>query len=83
MPDHPQWSALMHVRKRIRGMLACRDTREPVAHELWRVPEQKSIVAKVDSLMALCDELEAGLRESSTVSEKLASAVVASTGSAP
>ena len=44
------------------------------------LPEQKRIMAKVDALMALCDKLEAGLRESSTVSEKLASAVVASVG---
>ncbi|MCK5801603.1 MAG: hypothetical protein KAI66_02165 [Lentisphaeria bacterium] len=40
--------------------------------------EQKRIVAKGDALMTLCDKLEAGLQESSSVSEKLATAVVAS-----
>jgi len=39
--------------------------------------EQKRIVAKVDELMALCDELEAQLAASHTIGEKLLAALVA------
>lgn len=42
--------------------------------------EQKRIVAKVNELMAMCDELEAKLTQSSVVSEKLAEAVVGRMG---
>ncbi|MHC5819846.1 MAG: restriction endonuclease subunit S, partial [Nostoc sp.] len=38
--------------------------------------EQKRIVAKVDQLMSLCDELEAKLTQSQTDSEKLMDAAV-------
>jgi len=38
--------------------------------------EQKRIVAKVDQLMALCDELEAGLVQAQTEGRKLMEAVV-------
>ncbi len=38
--------------------------------------EQKRIVAKVDQLMALCDELEAGLIQAQTEGGKLMEAVV-------
>ena len=38
--------------------------------------EQKRIVAKVDQLMALCDELEAGLVQAQTEGGKLMEAVV-------
>jgi len=38
--------------------------------------EQHRIVAKVDALMALCDELEARLKERARVQERLAGAVV-------
>jgi type I restriction enzyme, S subunit len=38
--------------------------------------EQKRIVAKVDKLMTLCDELERKLKHSTTVSEMLMEAVV-------
>ena len=38
--------------------------------------EQKRIVAKVDQLMALCDELEAGLEQARTEGGKLMEAVV-------
>jgi len=38
--------------------------------------EQKRIVAKVDELMALCDELETKLRQCNSVGEKLMEAVV-------
>ncbi len=37
---------------------------------------QKAIVAKVDQLMALCDELEAKLRQAQTASAKLMTATV-------
>ena len=39
--------------------------------------EQKRIVAKVDQLMALCDDLESKLKQSQTDGEKLVGAVVA------
>ena len=38
--------------------------------------EQRHIVAKVDQLMALCDDLEAKLKQSQTDGEKLMAAVV-------
>jgi len=38
--------------------------------------EQKRIVAKVDQLMALCDELEAGLVQAQTDGGRLMEAVV-------
>jgi type I restriction enzyme S subunit len=38
--------------------------------------EQKRIIAKVDQLMALCDELEAGLVQAQTEGGKLMEAVV-------
>jgi restriction endonuclease S subunit len=38
--------------------------------------EQKRIVAKVDELMALCDELEVKLKQSSSVTEMLMAAIV-------
>jgi len=38
--------------------------------------EQKRIVAKVDQLMALCDELEAGLVQTQSEGGKLMEAVV-------
>ena len=38
--------------------------------------EQKRIVAKVDQLMALCDELEAGLVQAQTDGGKLMETVV-------
>jgi len=41
--------------------------------------EQKRIVEKVDSLMALCDQLESRLSDSSELAEKLASSVVSVT----
>src|SRR5207249_73604 len=40
--------------------------------------EQKRIVAKVNQLMALCDELETKLRQAETDSEKLVNAAVQS-----
>jgi len=39
--------------------------------------EQRRIVAKVDQLMALCDDLESKLKQSQTDGEKLMEAVVA------
>lgn len=44
------------------------------------LPEQHRIVAKVDALMALCDQLEAQLRERAWMQEKFADAVVKSIG---
>jgi type I restriction enzyme S subunit len=41
--------------------------------------EQKRIVAKVDQLMALCDELETKLRQTEETSRKVAEALVADT----
>lgn len=41
------------------------------------LPEQRRIVAKVDQLMALVDQLEAQLTQSRTVAEKLMEAIVA------
>lgn len=41
------------------------------------LPEQKRIVAKVDQLMALCDELESKLRLAEETSRKVAEALVA------
>ncbi|MBW2602653.1 MAG: restriction endonuclease subunit S [Deltaproteobacteria bacterium] len=38
--------------------------------------EQKRIVAKVDQLMSLCDELEAKLKQSQSTAERLMGAVV-------
>ncbi|VVB97083.1 Type I restriction modification DNA specificity domain protein [uncultured archaeon] len=38
--------------------------------------EQRRIVARVDQLMSLCDELEAGLMRSQADGEKLMEAVV-------
>ncbi len=38
--------------------------------------EQKRIVAKVDQLMTLCDELEAGLAQAQTEGGQLVEAVV-------
>ena len=40
------------------------------------LPEQKRIVAKVDQLMALCDDLEAKLKQSQADGERLMKAVV-------
>ena len=42
--------------------------------------EQKRIVAKVDELMVLCDQLDANLSNSSILASKLASSVVAQVG---
>jgi type I restriction enzyme, S subunit len=41
------------------------------------LPEQKRIVAKVDQLMALCDELESKLRLAEETARKVAEALVA------
>ncbi len=41
------------------------------------LPEQKRIVAKVDTLMALCDTLEDALRRAEDTAQKLADALVA------
>ena len=49
--------------------------------KLLRVPpleEQKRIVAKVDQLMALCDQLETKLKQTQTTGEKLVEATVKS-----
>ena len=40
------------------------------------VAEQHIIVAKVDSLMALCDELESKLKQAESTSAKLMAAIV-------
>jgi len=40
------------------------------------LPEQKRIVAKVDQLMALCDELETKLRQAEETARKVAEALV-------
>lgn len=40
------------------------------------LPEQHRIVAKVDQLMALCDQLKARLNQARQVHEQLATALV-------
>jgi type I restriction enzyme, S subunit len=55
--------------------LNCRDVKEMIV-PLPPLAEQRRIVAKVDALMALCDELEARLKERAAVQGKFAGAVV-------
>ena len=49
---------------------------ETVQIPLPPVKEMNRIVAKVDQLMAFCDDLEAKLTQAQTASEKLAAAMV-------
>src|SRR6266496_169997 len=54
-------------------------SREKIIHTIAPLPpfeEQKRIVAKVNQLMALCDELEAKLRQAEADGEKLMNAAV-------
>lgn len=48
----------------------------PLLVQLPPIAEQKRIVAKVDQLMALCDELAAKLKQSQSAAEKLMGSVV-------
>lgn len=51
--------------------------REQVHFTKGRITEQKRIVAKVDELMALCDELETHLTETTTTRRQLLEATLA------
>jgi type I restriction enzyme S subunit len=82
------WYILYHLRANaLSGDLSSHFTGATIKHmtgqalaryalPLPPLPEQRRIVAKVDQLMALCDELEAKLARSRAASERLAAAVV-------
>jgi type I restriction enzyme S subunit len=77
--------ALSAAESRILGLVTrsshgtCRIDSQDLARVLIPLPplpEQRRILAKVDRLLGLCDELESGLKQAQAVSERLATAAI-------